>query len=854
MEQMRFKISSALKDLIGKDLITNDNVAIFELVKNSYDAYATKVEITFEEDKIIIADNGKGMTFNDVRDKWLFLGFSAKKDGSEDSDIKNVSYRDNIKRHYAGAKGIGRFSCDRLGKRLLLSTKSSLSSHIEQIYVDWERFEQDQKTEFAQINVEYARKETGVLFPNNGTTGTVLEISSLDKKSIWTRKKILELKRSLEKLINPLSETNDFEIEIICKRELEKDNEERANNKHDRDIVNGILKNSISSILNIKTTLIDIELNGNQIYTKIVDRGVNIYKISENNIHFSELKDVRISLYYLNRSAKVNFTKLMGVEPVNYGSIFLFRNGFRIMPFGAPSDDSWSLDYRAQQGNRRFLGTRDLFGRVDIITDNVEDLKEVSSRDGGLIETDVSKQLFELFKIAHRRLERYVSGVLWGEAFLRRDYFHDEMEANEERRKLLEADKMDETPDYVFSSSIGSKIDFIQLIKTLTKDNNVEVIYYNKELANILSNPQVSEEIKPQFIADLEKIAIEMNDSDLLFNIDEAKRKILELQKANELAEQKAIEAERKRIEAEEKARLAEIAKKEAERRREEEEEQKKIAQLQAKEAELRRREEEIKRKEAEQQKIEEEEKRKRAEEDKKRVEIERDVEKSKNKYLVSTRNITKEAEDILHTIKISSNELSAAAKNISRELESISQSQKIREDLDYIFFHVERINKLSKLLTKADIAILKEHTKTDIAEYIQEYLPNYKSTLEEITFHKDFTDVVIKKIPILDLSVILDNLINNSIKAGASKIHIDFAKDHNQLIVDFSDNGLGVDLEKFSSDAIFELGITNKRGGSGIGLNTIKETMKRELKGDIVFLGNGLHYERGATFRLTFR
>lgn len=286
MEQMRFKISSALKDLIGKDLITNDNVAIFELVKNSYDAYATKVEITFEEDKIIIADNGKGMTFNDVRDKWLFLGFSAKKDGSEDSDIKNVSYRDNIKRHYAGAKGIGRFSCDRLGKRLLLSTKSSLSSHIEQIYVDWERFEQDQKTEFAQINVEYARKETGVLFPNNGTTGTVLEISSLDKKSIWTRKKILELKRSLEKLINPLSETNDFEIEIICKRELEKDNEERANNKHDRDIVNGILKNSISSILNIKTTLIDIELNGNQIYTKIVDRGVDIYKIFRNNILF----------------------------------------------------------------------------------------------------------------------------------------------------------------------------------------------------------------------------------------------------------------------------------------------------------------------------------------------------------------------------------------------------------------------------------------------------------------------------------------------------------------------------------------------------------------------------------------
>ncbi|WP_281513369.1 ATP-binding protein [Bacteroides acidifaciens] len=59
MEQMQFKVSSALKDLVGKDLIINDNIAIFELVKNSYDAYATKVEITFCNDKIIIADNGK---------------------------------------------------------------------------------------------------------------------------------------------------------------------------------------------------------------------------------------------------------------------------------------------------------------------------------------------------------------------------------------------------------------------------------------------------------------------------------------------------------------------------------------------------------------------------------------------------------------------------------------------------------------------------------------------------------------------------------------------------------------------------------------------------------------------------
>lgn len=854
MDRMRFKISSALKDLVGKDLIINDNIAIFELVKNSYDAYATKVEITFEEDRIIIADNGKGMTFDDVRNKWLFLGFSAKKDGSEDEHGKNASYRDRIKRHYAGAKGIGRFSCDRLGQRLVLSTKDETSSKVTQIFVDWSEFEQDQRTEFAEIEIEYKYIDANIYFPDNSNSGTILEITGLSTTDKWTRKKILELKRSLEKLINPLSETNDFQIEIICDREKDKDFEEIANNKYDRDIVNGLLRNSISSIFNIKTTLIEVQLNHNTIYTKIVDRGVEIYRISENNHAFAELKDVKISLYYLNRSAKLNFTKLMGVEPVNYGSIFLFRNGFRIMPFGQPSDDSWGLDYRAQQGNRRFLGTRDLFGRVDIITDNVNDLKEVSSREGGLIETNVSKQLFELFKIAHRRLERYVSGVLWGEAFLRKEYFQNEIEGNTERKKLLEADKLDETPDYVLTRSIGSKIDFIQLIKTLTKDKNVNVLYYNKSLADILTIPNVTENLKPQFIADLERIAIDTNDGELLFSIDEARRKIDELQKENEIAKTKALEAERKRIEAEELARLAEIARLEAERKRKEEEEQKRIAQIQAKEAEIARREAELKQKEAEHRRIEEEERRKKIEEEKKIVEKERDIEKQKNLYLTATRNISKEAEDILHTIKISSNELSASAQNIKSEIEQYQELSSIRGELDYIFFHIERINTLSKLLTKADINILKEYAKVDVVQYIKEYLSNYKSTLEDISFNTSFDGIIIKKIPLLDLSVILDNLVNNSTKAKATKVHVDFARDNDMLIVDFSDNGIGVDLDIVSSNSIFELGITNRSGGSGIGLSTIKETMHQTLKGDIIFSGNGLHFNNGATFRLIFR
>lgn len=86
-KKLEFKISSGLKDIIGKDLITDDYVAIFELVKNSYDAHAKKVVITFETNSIRIVDNGKGMSFNDLQDKWLFVAYSAKRDGSEDADI-----------------------------------------------------------------------------------------------------------------------------------------------------------------------------------------------------------------------------------------------------------------------------------------------------------------------------------------------------------------------------------------------------------------------------------------------------------------------------------------------------------------------------------------------------------------------------------------------------------------------------------------------------------------------------------------------------------------------------------------------------------------------------------------------
>lgn len=81
------------------------------------------------------------MSLDDLHNKWLFVGYSAKKDGSEDRD-----YRDKLKnkRTFAGAKGVGRFSCDRLGAHLELITKRE-NGNIENLSINWSDFEEDAK-------------------------------------------------------------------------------------------------------------------------------------------------------------------------------------------------------------------------------------------------------------------------------------------------------------------------------------------------------------------------------------------------------------------------------------------------------------------------------------------------------------------------------------------------------------------------------------------------------------------------------------------------------------------------------------------------------------------------------------
>lgn len=413
--KIRFKISSGLKNLIGRELITDEFIAIFELVKNSYDAHAKKVTITFEnladpkKSKIIIEDNGKGMDYEDLINKWLFVAYSAKKEGTEDSD----EYRDKInkKRLYAGAKGVGRFSCDRLGSHLNLTTiKDAKNAKIENLIVDWTDFEEDAKKLFIDVDVRHHILDKN---PYKINHGTILEISSL--RDIWDRDRLLKLKQSLAKLINPNqgNDASDFSIVISVP---EKKKEDELLEKRAR--VNGAVDNFLFETLGLKTTQIvtEISADGKSITTALKDRGRLIYKITEPSPFQELLTDVRIHLFQLNRKAKLNFSKVMGMQPVQYGSVFLYKNGFRIYPFGEDSEDLLGIERRKQQGYNRFLGTRDIMGRIEINGEN-EDLKETTSRDGGLIKNKNYDALLDFFyDYGLKRLEKYVVDVIkWGD-------------------------------------------------------------------------------------------------------------------------------------------------------------------------------------------------------------------------------------------------------------------------------------------------------------------------------------------------------------------------------------------------------------------------------------------------------
>jgi signal transduction histidine kinase len=743
--ELDFKISSGLKNIIGKDLITDDLIAIFELVKNSYDANAKSVKLVFQNikvekkskgSKILIIDDGDGMSYEDLKNKWLFVGYSEKKDFEKELDVKD--FRDKIgerRRIVAGAKGIGRFSCDRLGEILNLYTKKENENVIHQLYMDWNKFEENPKTEFQTIKVNYESnnqteiKELNIKLPK----GTILEISSL-RNDNWDREKLLKLKRYLQRLINPsqVGENHEFEIFLDSNEYMEEDKKHKQ--EGDFEVINGVVRNIVFEKLGIKTTQANCRIDdmGNKIFTELIDKGKFVFSLEEKN-EFPSLKNINVKLFFLNREAKSAFTKIMGLEPVQYGSIFLYKNGFRVHPYGNSDDDWLGLDRRKTQGMMRRLGNRELMGRVEI-NGYQPDFKEVSSRDGGVIKTQSYDQLINFFtEKVLRRLEKYVvEGLDW------------------------------ENPEHSPEKIEEDSFELINKIVGQVKDPEKK-INFNPDLLDIFKKKEV--EKIPELIRNVENLKKYVPTKE--------EKEYIDIQLKSFKKAIKIIEDEKKENE----------------------------------------------------EKVEE---------------LKKDL-KQTEKQLLFLKSVTgedkKELLGLQHHIGLATSTINNHLMFLKDKIEkgqSVSNEDLIRI-IDKISLEIQKIASISAFHTKANFNLMSENIEKDLVSFIKQYIENVYTQYKKITSINDKLNIKVKSednfefiynFKPLEFIIILDNLINNSIKAKANTIEIIMNRlNKNGMELRIKDDGIGIPTKNINK--IFDFGYTTT-GGSGIGLYHVNQIVKK--------------------------
>jgi signal transduction histidine kinase len=197
-ENLAFSIDARTIIQLGRDSIKNPTTALLELVKNGYDADASIIEVDIKADSIRIADNGLGMTTEQLQRNWLRIGYSEKRTNKVTTSLRRKT----------GEKGIGRLSTDRLGKQLSLRTKPKGTDPIE-LAVNWESFDVDGR-DLSDILIQLRSAQAIKLPDSTGKTGTEILISGLRQE--WLKTDIRQVYSELAALISPFSRVKDFGI------------------------------------------------------------------------------------------------------------------------------------------------------------------------------------------------------------------------------------------------------------------------------------------------------------------------------------------------------------------------------------------------------------------------------------------------------------------------------------------------------------------------------------------------------------------------------------------------------------------------------------------------------------------
>jgi len=415
-----FRPRARIMKTLGEELISNDTVAIIELVKNAFDADARNVTIKFDDDLeegkgcIEVIDNGVGMDINTIRNTWMEPATPTKK---KDKSSPNGS------RRVLGEKGVGRFAASRLANSLELISRKSASLDEARAFFDWTQFDDEEKF-LDEIQIETSVRSPKEILPNGffdlsgPTQGTILRMKGL--RNTWDEKAFLALQRGLSRLVSPFSNVDGFNINISAPKafsQFSKSIEPPQSIKYPHYTVSGRI--SADGSFNLTYTVLangdPIPLAGRLIPTS--DGHWELLGESnlpdKDNFRQPECGPLDIELRIWDRDDLGNIVQMIKSSISNvrkdldsFAGVNIYRDGFRVLPYGEPNNDWLRLDLRRVQNPTLRLSNNQIFGYVQITADGNPELKDQSNREG-LRESQAYYDLREIMITILSRMETY---------------------------------------------------------------------------------------------------------------------------------------------------------------------------------------------------------------------------------------------------------------------------------------------------------------------------------------------------------------------------------------------------------------------------------------------------------------
>lgn len=363
-QSLKWRFDVSTFRLIGRDLITDRITALFELVKNCYDANAQNVLVEFNNvgagevgSMITIADDGYGMSFADIRDKWMVIGTSSKK--------KDPVSPKPFCRRCVGEKGIGRFAVDKLGDKVRMITKKAGESQWLNVEINWADYynhsaESNNLILFTDIeNIYYYTKAD-----DPSESGTKLIISNI--RDVWTKSDIKRFMSEVAKIVSPYALLN-YSFDVYVKA-VQYD----INQKATRDF----------SDVNIAT--LNFSLSFDDKYQQTAEFDEKIGEMSIISIPVKSFGGIKMRLYYFDEAARKKYRREFPNNQID--GIKIYRDGIITTPFAENEEDAdkkrdiLGIDKRLWQDIFSRVSTREVIGIVDITRDGNPKIIDATNR------------------------------------------------------------------------------------------------------------------------------------------------------------------------------------------------------------------------------------------------------------------------------------------------------------------------------------------------------------------------------------------------------------------------------------------------------------------------------------------